>query len=489
MARFYKTASVAPMDYMYQMNIPLMQQAIQANELGVNQEIQSANQLEQLAAKFPYLTPDSQRAAEITSDYAKQVDSITKAIQQDPTNWRKQKTNISNIARNLQQNYATGEISKIAGNYAKYKELDDYITEREKAGKVTPYEGAAFRSKALESLKDGTGFDSKTGIYKQINTVKPIDTINVRDRLQKMIDNKKASGDLKWDEQAGQYILKTTRGYEGVKAEDLIPIMVQGLQGDTELMQYLKQRSDFGLMSGVFDKNGRFINPYVSSPAPINDVEKAQLTALQKQINSLRSTDPAQAERLQQQFDNASARLATRKRIEGNPESSLYPTINSLAGEMSYEKTKEGIDLKNNSLYNLQVTQAFQGKQKALDRALKEDQFQRNMKQKEDFFNKKMLFDKYKFDNPVSKSKTTAKDKTGKDIINPTESVVGQISVNPFHNDDYYSSTGLSNAIVSGKSNLAKLDSQIGQYDTELQKVLNGRDYHSLSPSERGKSL
>src|SRR5688572_2575437 len=353
MARYYKTASANPMDYMYQMNLPLMQSVLAANEAGVNAEIAKADQVGDLATKFNYLTPDADRAKAIGDEYAKQIDDITRAIQQDPMSWRKKKGQIKNLSDTLQQNYRTGEISKISANYAKYKELDDYISKREEAGKLSPYEGSVFRQKALESIKDGTTYNPSTGQYNLISTVKPMDTIDIRERLSKFVDGIKANENLEWDTQTGQYFKKTTQGREYISPERIVEAAMSGLMGDNELKQYLKQRSDFGLMQGVYNQEGKFINPYNYVMSPTSDIEKQQIATLQNQINEAKKVNPTLGANLQKQLDAKVLALSGRKRLEGNKESSLFPIIASLAGEYSYDKVKQGIDIKNNSLYNL----------------------------------------------------------------------------------------------------------------------------------------
>lgn len=492
MARFYKTASVAPMDYMYQMNIPLMQQAIQANELGVNQQIERAQQVGDAAAKFAYLTPDAQRAAEITGQYNKQVDEIAKAIQQDPMNWRKQKNTIREAARNLQQNYQTGEISKIVGNYNKYKELDDYITKKEESGKLNPQEGAVFRAKALESLKSGTAYDPKTGVYQQVNAVKPMDTINIRERLQKYVDDIKKQENLEWDTETGQYFKKTTQGREWISPDRIISAAMSGAMGDTELQQYLKQRSDFGLMSGVYDKNGKFIAPYTTESYAPNEVEKAQITELQNQIAGLRKTNPQLAEQRQKMLDSQIQQLTSRQKYVGNRESSLFPVIQSLATEYSYDSQKRGVDVKNNSLYNLGVSQAFQGQQKALDRNQRESQFVQRMNQAKGFHDDTMALNWYKAMNN-GKSPSTAKGgakgaaATAASTVPPKETGVGANDVSPFSDDPFYTIGGLSSTIDQNKQFIDKTTGKIGTYQKQIDDVLRGRTYQQLSNTEKAK--
>lgn len=490
MARFYKTASVAPMDYMYQMNIPLMERVLQANELGVNQQIERAQQIGDVAAKFSYLTPDAQRAAEITQQYNKQVDDIAKAIQQDPVNWKKQKGTIRDVARNLQQNYQVGEISKIVGNYNKYKELDDYITKKEEAGKLNPYEGAAFRSKALESLKGGTGYDPKSGVYQQISATKPMDTINVRERLQKFVDDIKKQENLEWDTQVGQYFKKTTQGREWISPDRIIQAAMTGLAGDTELQQYLKQRSDFGLMNGVFDKNGKFISPYTTESYAPNEVEKAQITELQNQINGLRKTNPKLAEERQKMLDGQIQQLTSRQKFVGNKESSLFPVIASLATEYSYDSQKRGVELKNNSLYNLGVSQAFQGQQKALDRQQRDNIFDQRMAQAQKFHDEKMALDWYKAMNS-GKSPSTAKGGTkagaNAPITPPKETSIAAHDASPFADDPFYTIGGLSTTIDNNKAFIDSTNNKINTYEQQINDVLRGRTYDQLTNQEKAR--
>lgn len=488
MGRFYKTASASPMDYMYQLNLPLMQQALATNEAAVNAEIQRADQLGDLASKFNYLTPDAERAKQITEEYDKQVDDLTRAIQQDPMNWKRKKGDLRNLAKSLEQNYRVGEISKISANYSKYKELDDYITKREEAGKLSPYEGSVFRQKALESIKEGTGYNAKSGQYNLINAVKPMDTIDIRERLSKFVDNMKANEGLEWDTQAGQYFKKTTRGKEYISPERIIETAMSGLMGDNELKQYLKQRTDFGLMQGIYDKEGKFINPYNYVNNPATEIEKQQIATLQNQINQTKKTNPNLATQLQSQLDEKIASLSSRQRLQGNRESSLFPIIASLAGEYSYEKVKEGVDLKNNSLYNLGINLDFQGKQKAMDREQKASQFAARQKQAADFHKDAMELGWYRAMNPPTKGGTKAGSKTKvKDGDTPVPTAVGSQDANPWSGDKFYTNAGLSETLDQGKKDIETLATKVRGYQTELVNTLKGRNINQLTPAERAK--
>lgn len=489
MARFYKTASANPMDYMYELNIPLMQNVLAANEAGVNAELQQAEQLGDLAAKFNYLTPDADRAKAISDEYSKQVDDLSRAIQQDPMSWRKKKGDIRSLARNLEQNYKVGEISKIAGNYAKYKELDDYINKREEAGKLSPYEGTVFRQKALESIKDGTTYNPSTGKYNLINTVKPMDTIDIRERLSKFVDNMKASENLEWDTQTGQYFKKTTQGREYIPPERIVETAMAGLMGDNELKQYLKQRTDFGLMQGVYDAEGKFINPYNYVMNPASDIEKQQIATLQNQINTTRKTNPNLAADLQKQLDAKVVGLSARKRLEGNKDSSLYPIIASLAGEYSYDKVKQGIDIKNNSLYNLGVNLDFQGRQKAADRAQKDQQFKDRQSQAAQFHKDAMDLNWYKATHPPVKATGTGtkgtKKTSAEEVKIPTD--VGNQDATPWLNDKFYTNSGLSATLDESKKQLNDLTTKVKGYQSEIINTLAGRSMDQLTPTERAK--
>lgn len=489
MGRFYKTQSANPMDYMYQLNLPLMQSVLAANEAGVNQELQQADQIGDLAAKFNYLTPDADRAKAITDEYNKQIDDLTRSIQQDPMNWRKKKTSLKNLGRSLEQNYRVGEISKISGNYARYKELDDYITKREEAGKLSPYEGSVFRQKALESLKEGTSYNPTTGQYSLLNAVKPMDTIDIRDRLSKFVDNMKANENLEWDTQAGQYFKKTSQGREYISQDRIIEAAMSGLMGDNELKQYLKQRTDFGLMKGVYDADGKFINPYNYVMNPASEMEKQQIATIQGQINQAKKTNPNLAQQLQQQLDSKVASLASRQRLQGNKDSSLFPVIASLAGEYSYDKVKSGIDLKNNALYDLGVNLAFQGKQKQLDRNQKDQEFKDRQEQAKNFHKDVMELNWYKALHPVTKG-STGKSGSKKDSgtsTTPIPTQMGSQDATPWVGDKFYTNAGLSETLDEGRKQSEDLSNKIKSYQNELVNTLKGRNMDQLTPTERAK--
>jgi len=121
MARFYKTASATPLDYMYKLNVPLMERVIKANDTFVNQRLATTEQQRVLGTTFAHDIDDEQDAKRIADQYSTKADDIVKAMLVDPANWRKQQEPIRALSRDIQTDYKTDEISKIIQTHGEFK--------------------------------------------------------------------------------------------------------------------------------------------------------------------------------------------------------------------------------------------------------------------------------------------------------------------------------------------------------------------------------
>src|SRR5687767_2005376 len=232
MARFYKTASANPLDYMYRINVPLMRDVIAANDQYITQNLNQTQQLGTLASSFPYLQADEKRAQEIITQYASQVDDITKAIRSDPANWKKQLDPIRNLSGDLQKNMRVGEISKISGNYSQYKSTSDYIDKEvenyAKTGKgISSDRAKAYKDFFLKGFQSGTKYNPETGEYNLIKTYQPMSNIDIRKTLSEELDKLKSDKtSYKKDAVTGQewYFNRKTETWEGITPEKILGI-------------------------------------------------------------------------------------------------------------------------------------------------------------------------------------------------------------------------------------------------------------------------
>ena len=137
MPRFYKTSSANPLQYMYQLDAPLIEKAIETNDKYIDDTIAQKDQLAQLA-NYDYLPGDEQDAKSIIQGYNTRIEELAGAIQKDPTNWRKQQTNITQLRNDLFNDYQFGAIGKQIGNFNKRKQafadLDKQVSLYDKSG-------------------------------------------------------------------------------------------------------------------------------------------------------------------------------------------------------------------------------------------------------------------------------------------------------------------------------------------------------------------
>jgi hypothetical protein len=501
MARFYKTASAAPIDYMYRINTPLMEKVIQRNDEYITQNLQQAANLGSLASSFQYLEPDSERTKEIVSGYNKTIDEITSAIREDPANWKKQMTPMREVSRKLQQDYTTGEISRITSNYGKYKAVSDYIDkqveEYNKSGKgISADRAMAYKSHFLKNF-GGTNYNPQTGTYETINAFDPMGNIDIRKRLSEEMDKIKAdSKRYKKSEVTGEewYFNDKTEKWEGITPQKILSIATDRLN-DPQLMQYLRQDSQIGLIGGVFDDEGKFIAPYEYKGVTISPEEQKNIENFKKQIS--KTKDPNLKAQMQNQLAGYEEQLNQRTELNWNDQSYLAPIMRGIVNQFAYSQTDEENTLRSNSKGSTKYTQAQINARDAANRASREALAREREKGVNDRFDKTMEWNKYKFENPQEKKTGTGTGtkKGGKDEKTPIENSVSRLSTNSFETwtttNEFgeevkvLSNSGLSNDINRLKTQESTMVRDITTIDKQMKSYLGNRKFEELSVAQQ----
>lgn len=502
MARFYKTASANPLDYMYRINVPLMEKVIAANDEYITQNLQQAQKLGDIAASFPYLQSDEGRAREIVQGYSKQVDEITDAIRSDPANWRKQLDPMRNLSRDLQQNYKVGEISKIAGNYGQYKkvadEIDKQVAEYNKSGKgISADRAKAYKEYFLRQFtaKDpkGTNYNPKTGEYNAIQVFDPMGNVDIRKILSDELDKMKADKKrYKVSSTTGEewYFNDVTQEWEGITPERVLSIVTDRLS-NPQLMEYLKQDSQVGLINGVFDDQGKFIAPYNYNGVPISPDEQKNIEKYK--ANIAKTKDRNQKAQLQANLQNYEQGLQQRRQLNWNDKSYLAPIMRGIVEQQSYEQTITEDLLRNNSKGSTKYVQAQTNARHAATLAQQKQLAEMREAGVQKRFDDNLGWQKYKHEHPQTKGGTgTGSKKEDKQL--PIESSVSRLSTNSF--EDWTTTTAdgekvkvLSNAGLSADINRLRDEEKQAQQvvntlDKQMKDFLGNRSLTDLKPAE-----
>lgn len=477
MARFYRTASATPVDYMYRMNVPLMSQVIAANDQYITEQLGQAAQLGSAAQTFPYLTHDANRAKAITDQYTTQVNNIAQAIRKDPANWRNQLGNIETLRSSLTNNYRTGEISKTSDNYNKIKSTFDYIDKAvesfNKDGKgIDANTASIYKQHFLKNFK-GTNYNPATGKYDSVSVFNPMYNMDIRKILSDEMDKMKADKtSFKVDEVTGNQMYFNTKknAWEGITKERILNVAM-GRLNDPAVMNYLKERSNVGIISGAFE-DGKLINPFTANAVPLSANEQAALNQRKRQIESTK--DPKKRQMMMDQFEKQEEEMRGRTSIGWNPKSYLSPILRGITDQFSYGQTETENTLRNNSAWNTMYTQgqlnARQNKELAqsmtIAKMLEDGRNDRHAKDLE--------FDYYKHDN----SNETGKDGEGKTKNTfgfPMETGVSRMSNLPFVNWMTTASNSESVPVLSNQGLAADIDN-IKSEETGLKDQLKAID-------------
>lgn len=355
MARNYRTASAAPLDYMYQINTPLMERALMANDRAITENLNLTEKLGELSY-YNYIQGDEEDATAITNGYMKQINSIADTIRKDPANWRKQMDSIRAVKDKLRQDYTSGAISKQVANYNKratdFAAIDKQVELYHSSGgtKGINSNDAMLMKQKLDSKFNKTGYDATTGSYKPYVGGSFMDDMDIKGELSKGIEKMKASGQIvESPTQAGMYLIKTEQGMKGVTPERVM----QAMKGNfsPQLMNYLRERSDIGSLNGVFQRNddgslGDFIEPYNINPILPTESETAELRLRQAEIDKLRNKDPQKAEDLQKQLDADANEIADRRELQWENSNPLARIMQGIISENSWMETTNKTEIK-----------------------------------------------------------------------------------------------------------------------------------------------
>lgn len=365
MGRFFRTTSANPMDYMYQINTPLMEKVLTTNDAYITENIDVAQKLGDLA-NYTHLQGDEEDAMAITNEYVKQVNDITNSIKKDPSNWRKYSPLVTSLKDKLKQDYTTGAISKQIANYNKraqdFAAIDEQVKLYNTSGGskgTNPYDAMLMKAH-LDKKFTKTGYDAKTGNYNPYVGGSFMSDMDIKGELSKGIDKMKASGQIvEHPTQKGMYLIETEQGYKGVTPERVM----QAMKGNfsPQLMNYLKERSDIGSVSGVFQtedilndkgevvaKKGDFINPYDVPLKPPTAEETAELKLRQAEIDKLTSKDKnsQKAKELQEKLNDDAEALATKRELVWNNKNPLSSIMQGIISENAWMETTNRTKLK-----------------------------------------------------------------------------------------------------------------------------------------------
>lgn len=489
MSRFYRTSSATPLDYMYQANIPLMQRVIETNDRYIDQNLAGLDKLDQLS-NYDHLIGDEEDAAKISKGYKDKVEELTRAIQSDPANWRKQLDPIRSLSKDLQTNYESGAISKHLFNYQQRKKAFDavdkqvelYHTSGGEKG-VDPTRAAAYK-KHWDDQFDKTDYNPQLGTYNTYKGGSVMDNMNIKKVLSEGLDKIKADKSYQYHEDEagnGWYLNKVTQKIEQITPERVLSIAMGNI--NPQMKQYLAEDSKVGLIKGVYNENGDFIAPYSYSEVGITPDEQKKIEETQRGIDAIKK--PAIKKQLQDALDRQIEMLKARQQFGWNEQSYLAPILRGLVNTYSYKDVESGNDLSNNSkgstIYN--ANQAWARQTRSLSQARElANQRERGLN---DRLEKNLAFRKWQWENPHEKggSKTSSKSSGAKkdkgEEEEQIETSVGRMANNSFEswmttdkttgkNVPVLSIAGLSNEIDNKKRQLTDIDTRIKEADKIL---------------------
>ncbi len=265
MGRFFRTTNGQQLDFMSKLPVDLMMRGIQTTDAANDELYQQTDLFGNAVAKINHLTPDAERVKAIQQQYQQRIEEVTKALQENPTDYRKQMPLVKNLSRELTNDMTNGEIAAIQSNASKLAEWDKIHKPLVGAKDgISPEAYTAMKSAFINkySKEGGTAYDPQTGNYKQLTTENAHRTQDASKILKDTIGEIKATvyEDEKTLDDNG-FLKKYGVKKEGITQGRLYQMAMDTLMSNQEYMGYVKQGGKYGYLKGVFDENGNFIDP------------------------------------------------------------------------------------------------------------------------------------------------------------------------------------------------------------------------------------
>ena len=241
MARFFQTAPTQFVeDFIYQPPWQLIQQATAKKQQEYDNMLAQAKLFDNLPIQHLQGEDDVYNIQEKQRYYSEKANQIAQAIKKDPASVNKYLPNIEALSKELQQDYTTGDISKIQGSYNAYQQ---WQKDNEQLKKDDPSRYTAANAYFLnEYAKDGGNSINKS--YKGDLVTKGLDYEALRKSMSEL---KASSVKSTTTTPAGNLYLVERGGKKEQLTEDELTAWLQAQVVTPENLASLRQSQQFGL--------------------------------------------------------------------------------------------------------------------------------------------------------------------------------------------------------------------------------------------------
>lgn len=229
MGRYYNTTATPQfVEGMYTPPWELINKSLEANQQGYENVLTTTNLFNDIDIQHIEDPIIKEQAQKLKDYYTGRAEDITKAIQKDPTAWRKANPEIQNLARELDKDVKSGEISRLN---QQYQSLASFVKEHEQYKKDHPED----YNRALSYfMQDFQSDPLRRKAFDWFQLAKPVDDTKFKEGLLKL----KASS-----------VERTTKdgyieGTEGVPREQ-IEAYTRSFLSNPENKAYIQQQIRF----------------------------------------------------------------------------------------------------------------------------------------------------------------------------------------------------------------------------------------------------
>lgn len=229
MGRYYNTTATPQfVDGMYTPPWELINKSLEVNQQGYENVLATTNLFNDVDIQHIEDPIIKEQAQKLKDYYAGRAEDITKAIQKDPTAWRKANPEIQNLARELDKDVKSGEISRLN---QQYQSLASFVKEHEQYKKDHPED---YNRALTYFMQDFQSDPLRRKAFDWFQLAKPVDDTKFKEGLLKL----KASSVERATKEG--YIV----GQEGVPREQ-IEAYTRSFLSNPENKAYIQQQIKF----------------------------------------------------------------------------------------------------------------------------------------------------------------------------------------------------------------------------------------------------
>lgn len=247
MARFFRTSRPNFVQgNIYTPPVSLMRNVLAVQDKGINDTLASTDIFKNLNINHISTDEEKDNVDAIKQYYNDKANQITSDIIKNPLDWKNKVSDINSLKRELTQDFATGNISKIQGSY---NNMRSWLKDHEDVRKSDPF----LFNRAYQHAMENWGGNSYKTPWEAETLLKSPDFQSLyKNSVKELIPNRQNIVNQTPD---GKYMVRTEKGIETLSPDRIIDHAYNKLISDPKNLEWMKQQQRLG-MGNYFNEDG-----------------------------------------------------------------------------------------------------------------------------------------------------------------------------------------------------------------------------------------